>query len=131
MSQYQPGHPAPPQQLPPADPAQYSAPYGSYGHPQYVAAAAAPQKGLSITGLILGIASMIGFSYSGIVPIAGIIISAIALAKEPQGKTMAMWGLILSIASIVFAIIVGILLTFLGVGAALLPFIFIGSSSGP
>lgn len=103
MTSHPPG-PAIQQQLPPAPAApapDQLFPQQPYGVPVVVA----PPKGLSITGLVLGIASMLGFSYTGLVPIAGIIVSAIAMNKEPAGKPMAIWGLVLSIASIVFAIV--------------------------
>ncbi|WP_405219377.1 hypothetical protein [Agrococcus sp. Ld7] len=71
--------------------------YGNY------AAAASTSKKLSMWGLILGISSIIIPIW--INAIAGAVLSGIGLAKEPQGKTMAIWGLVTSVLGFIWAFI--------------------------
>jgi hypothetical protein len=75
--------------------------YASYG--SYAAAPASTERKLALWGLILGISSIV-------IPlvvnaIAGGILSGIGLAKEPAGKTMAIWGLVTSILGFIWAFI--------------------------
>lgn len=66
-------------------------------------------KGLSITGMILGIASIIGFGFFILPQIAGIIVSHLGWSKEqPQGKGFAITGLILNYFSLLIWGIVAI-----------------------
>ncbi|MCR8670544.1 DUF4190 domain-containing protein [Agrococcus sp. HG114] len=69
-------------------------PAGSYAY------GAAQPKTLSIVSLVLGLASIfIGGSI--LVPIAGIIVGVMARKREPAGRTMALWGIWLSVAMLV------------------------------
>lgn len=70
--------------------------YGGY-------AAASTSKKLSMWGLILGISSIIIPIW--INAIAGAVLSGIGLAKEPQGKTLAIWGLVTSVLGFIWAFI--------------------------
>lgn len=71
--------------------------YGNY------AATASTSKKLSMWGLILGISSIIIPIW--INAIAGAVLSGIGLAKEPQGKTLAIWGLVTSVLGFIWAFI--------------------------
>lgn len=96
-----------------AAPQQYGLPYGQpmvqqpypqqyapFGAPVYQAP---PARGLSITGMVLGIASVGLFMWAFLLPpLAGLVFSIIGLIKEPQGKGMAITGLILSGAGLLF-----------------------------
>lgn len=91
----------------PADPAQsgyqpYQQPAGQqqYG---YAAASTSTSKKLSMWGLILGISSIIIPIWLN--AIAGGVLSGIGLAKEPQGKMMAIWGLVTSVLGFIWAFI--------------------------
>lgn len=72
-----------------------SNPYGG-GYAPYGAPAAPPStsRTLSLWGLILGISSIV--LPLGLNAIAGGVLSGMGLAKEPRGKTMAIWGLVTS-----------------------------------
>ncbi|RWR19410.1 DUF4190 domain-containing protein [Agrococcus lahaulensis] len=60
---------------------------------------ASQARTMSIWGLVLGIS---GFILPWFVnSIVGIVLSGIGLAKEPRGKSLAVWGLIVSIVSLV------------------------------
>jgi hypothetical protein len=72
--------------------------YGGYGAPP-----ASSSRKLSMWGLILGISSIIIPIW--INAIAGGVLSGIGLAKEPAGKTMAIWGLVTSILGFIWAFI--------------------------
>ncbi|WP_394163190.1 DUF4190 domain-containing protein [Galactobacter valiniphilus] len=72
----------------------YPPQFAPYGAPIYQAP---PARGLSITGMVLGIASMGLFLWAFLVPpVVGLIFSILGLIKEPRGKGMAITGLILS-----------------------------------
>ena len=72
--------------------------YGAYG-----AAPVSTERKLSVWGLILGISSIVIPLF--INAIAGGILSGIGLAKEPAGKTMAIWGLVTSILGFIWAFV--------------------------
>ncbi|GAA3598250.1 hypothetical protein GCM10022198_23150 [Klugiella xanthotipulae] len=118
---------------PPAPPQHYLQPYPQqypqqpgYGQPTttYVTATfPAPQpKGLSITAMILGIASFV-FGFTFLVPVAAIIFGIIGRSREPAGRGMATTGIVLGIVCLVFNLLMSIL--FFGAFAAL-----IGMSTG-
>lgn len=72
----------------------------SYGVPVYrapsYAAAPQPQRGLSITALVLGLCSAVFGWTLVVVPLIGIVFGVLALRREPAGKGMAATGLIAS-----------------------------------
>lgn len=76
-------------------------PYGEATQPMraYETTTAEPRT-LSIVSLVLGLASIF-LGISILVPIAGIVVGVMARKREPAGRTMAMWGIWLSIVSLV------------------------------
>ncbi|WP_306233125.1 DUF4190 domain-containing protein [Agrococcus beijingensis] len=72
-------------------------PYGVpvYRAPVY-AYAPPPQRGLSITALVLGICSAVFAWTLVVVPLIGIVFGFLALRREPAGRAMAITGLITS-----------------------------------
>lgn len=80
-----------------------------------------PPRGLSITSLALGVASVfLGLTF--LVPIAGIVTGVMARKREPAGRTMALWGIWLSVAMLVLGILLwvtvgGIILATFGLAA--------------
>lgn len=70
-------------------------PYGVpvYQTPAY-ASASQPQRGLSITALVLGLCSMLFAWTLVVVPIIGIVFGFIALRREPAGRVMSIIGLV-------------------------------------
>lgn len=121
--------PVPPAYSPTTPPA-----YAPYGAPVYPAAPAPrPTSGLAITSLICGIAGVV--LVWAIIPvlasIAAVITGHMALGqtrRDPAvgGRGMAITGLILGYAMIAIAAftLIGIIISFLFVGAFSLPFIF-------
>lgn len=121
--------PVPPAYSPTTPPA-----YAPYGAPVYPAAPAPrPTSGLAITSLICGIAGVV--LVWAIIPvlasIAAVITGHMALGqtrRDPAvgGRGMAITGLILGYATIAIAAftLIGIIISFLFVGAFSLPFIF-------
>lgn len=121
--------PVPPAYSPTTPPA-----YAPYGAPVYPAAPAPrPTSGLAITSLICGIAGIV--LVWAIIPvlasIAAVITGHMALGQTRRdpgigGRGMAIAGLILGYAMIAIAAftLIGIIISFLFVGAFSLPFIF-------
>ncbi len=64
-------------------------PYGQAGYP-----APAP-KGLSITSMVLGIASLL-MGWTFLMPIAGLVFGIMALKREPSARGMSITGIVLS-----------------------------------
>lgn len=58
------------------------------------APAAAPERTYSILALIAGIASVV-FGQTFLVPAAAIVLGILGLRREPQGRTMSIWGIVL------------------------------------
>lgn len=70
--------------------------------------------GMSITGLVLGIISILGGAFFLIPQIVGVIFSHIGLSREPAGRGMAIAGLVLNylcllgfLALVLFIIVIG------------------------
>ncbi|WP_051389379.1 DUF4190 domain-containing protein [Arthrobacter sp. 35W] len=112
----QPGQPGPYGQQPYA---QQPAPYGQqpyaqqpYGQPAYYAPASTGPKALSITSMVLGLASLVlGFGFLILPQIAGIITGHMAMKKEaPQGKAFYLTGLISSYLALVGYVLVWVLI---------------------
>ena len=141
-----PAHPVQPAPQPtqsyPGAPPTYSAPtpttvpqpgYPLYGAPVYPVTAPRPTSGLAVTSLICGIAGIVLFW--AIVPvlasIAAVITGHMALGltkRDPgiAGRGMAIAGLILGYAMIAIGAftLIGIIISFLFVGAFSLPFVY-------
>lgn len=126
--------PAQNQPIPPAYSPTTPPAYAPYGAPVYPAAPAPrPTSGLAITSLICGIAGIV--LVWAIIPvlasIAAVITGHMALGQTRRdpgigGRGMAIAGLILGYAMIAIAAftLIGIIISFLFVGAFSLPFIF-------
>lgn len=71
---------------------QYAQPQYAYGVPAY---APPPPRGLSITSMVLGLASFV-FGFTFAVPLVGLILGIIALKREPAGRAMSLTGIIVS-----------------------------------
>ena len=102
--------------------ADHQAPYAAYAAP--TATPQSESKTLSITSLVLGLASIV-FSWTFVAPIAGLVVGILALKQEPASKTMAVWGIVLNSVLLAGSVIVGFLAVVFGL--ALLPFAFIGN----
>lgn len=80
---------------------------------------AAESKGLSVTSLVLGIVSIVA-GWTFFVPVVGLVLGLVALRREPRGRTMALWGIVLSAVmlagSLIVALVAGV------IGLALMPF---------
>lgn len=89
--------------------------------PQPVAAAHSPAEstGLSITALVLGILSIVA-GWTFLVPVVGLILGLVALNREPRGRTIAIWGVVLNAVMLAGSLIVGLVAG--AIGLALLPF---------
>lgn len=98
-------------------------PYQQSSTPSYAAgygSAATTSKKLSMWGLILGISSIIIPIW--INAIAGGVLSGIGLAKEPAGKTMAIWGIVTSVLGFIWAFIFWPIVFTIIFAAALAPY---------
>ena len=83
-----------------------------------------PARGLSISSLVIGIVS-IAAGWTLVAPVAGLVLGVMALRREPAGRTLAIWGIVLNGLMLAGAIVfTAIALVF---GLALLPFAFIGN----
>ena len=71
--------------------------YGSPYPPMYGMAGMVqkPKRGLSIAGMVLSLCSIF-FWWTFVVPVLGLVLSCIGLAKEPAGKGMAIAGICVS-----------------------------------
>lgn len=90
--------------------------------PQPPAASAAPTQWLSISALVLGIVSIFA-GWTFVVPAAGLVLGILALKREPTGRTMAIWGIVLN--SVLLAGGVLVALGALAFGLLALPFAFL------
>lgn len=82
----------------------------------------APNSPLAVSSLVLGLVSILA-GWTFLAPLAGLITGILALGREPQARTMALWGIVLNAVMLAGAILVAIIA--LGFGLALLPFAFI------
>lgn len=90
-----------------AAPQQTTVPENPYAVPAPAAPAASASNGFSVSSLVLGIASIpTGLAVAGI---AAIVLGFVARGREPQGRTMANWGIVLGFVGLfgwlIFAII--------------------------
>jgi hypothetical protein len=85
----------------------------------------APVRTLSVTSFVLGLASIV-FGWTFVAPIAGLVLGALALRREPLGRTFAIWGIVLN-AVMLAGVLLGLLLAAVGVGIgfAFLPLAFL------
>ncbi|TFV98701.1 hypothetical protein [Orlajensenia leifsoniae] len=81
-------------------------------------------RGLSISSLVIGIVS-IAAGWTLVAPVAGLVLGVMALRREPAGRTLAIWGIVLN--GLMLAGVVVFTVIALVFGLALLPFAFIGN----
>ena len=88
----------------------------------YQTPTAVPERTLSITSFVLGIASL-AFGWTLIAPVAGLVVGIMALNREPAGRTFAIWGIVLN-ALMLAGVAIGLLVAVVGfgIGLAALPF---------
>ncbi|WP_244256014.1 DUF4190 domain-containing protein [Rathayibacter sp. VKM Ac-2760] len=113
------------EQQPAAQPAaQHPAPYGV---PPVAPAAAtpAPSTPFSLTSLILGVTSVF-FGLTVIAPVAGLIFGILGLRREPTGRTLAIWGIVLNAVMIGLVVLFVVALLFLGL---LVPFVALATGT--
>ncbi|MFT2817799.1 hypothetical protein [Leifsonia sp. A12D58] len=79
-----------------------------------------PSKALGISSLVLGLVSIFA-GWTFLAPIAGLVTGIMALSREPENRTMAIWGIVLNGVILAGAAVVVVLM--LAFGLALLPFI--------
>ena len=112
-----PGYAAPGYATQPAQQGYPPAQQMNYGQPQPPAGysqapyyyAPPPPRGKSLASMIIGIASIVGFSFFVIPQIVGLIIGIIGLRTEPAGRSMAITGIITN-ALCVLGAVIGIVL---------------------
>jgi hypothetical protein len=84
-----------------------------------------PIRTLSTTSLALGVASIV-FGWTLVAPIAGLVVGIMALKREPEGKNLAVWGIVLNAVMLAGAAFFAVLaLVGIGIGFAALPFAFL------
>ncbi|NRD09881.1 DUF4190 domain-containing protein [Rathayibacter agropyri] len=101
---------------PHAEPATaYLPPRPDYGAPPVppAALAPAPSTPFSLTSLILGVTSIF-FGLTVVAPAAGLVFGILGLRREPTGRTLAIWGIVLN------GVMLGIVLLFAVAFVALL-----------
>ncbi|SDR83087.1 DUF4190 domain-containing protein [Agrococcus carbonis] len=98
-------------------------PHAPSAHP-HPAASGGDTKTLSIVSLVLGLASIF-LGISVLVPIAGIIVGVMARKREPSGRAFALWGIWLSVASLVLGLLLWLL-----VGGAILAAVGLAAAAG-
>jgi hypothetical protein len=100
--------------------------YTPYGVPVYHAPVyayePAPQRGLSITAMVLGLCSVVFAWLLVVVPIIGLVFGFVALRREPAGRAMAVTGLITSALGLLWVALFFVLPLFGFVGALLMGF---------
>ena len=98
------------------------APFGEQSPYATPAAPVAESRGFSIASLVLGLVSIVA-SATFFVPIVGLVLGVMALRREPDSRTMAIWGIVLNA-----VMLAGTVLVVFGaalVGLAFLPFAFL------
>lgn len=101
--------------------AQHPSPYGV----PTVAADPAPSTPFSLTSLILGVTSVF-FGLTVIAPVAGLVFGILGLRREPTGRTLAIWGIVLNSVMIGLVALFVVALLFLGL---LVPFVAIATGT--
>ena len=98
------------------------APFGDPNPYATNTAPAAESRGFSIASLVLGLVSIVASS-TFFVPVAGLVLGVMALQREPQSRTMAIWGIVLN--GVMLAGTVLVTIGALVFGLAMLPFAFL------
>ncbi|WP_208544657.1 DUF4190 domain-containing protein [Rathayibacter sp. VKM Ac-2759] len=108
---------------PEPQPQRAQAPYGTPPAPSV--ATPAPSTPFSLTSLILGVTSVF-FGLTVIAPVAGLVFGILGLRREPAGRTLAIWGIVLNAVMTGIALLIVVGLLFFGL---LIPFIALVSGS--
>ncbi|WP_258064292.1 hypothetical protein [Rathayibacter rathayi] len=98
----------------------------SYDTPSFppAAQAPAPSTPFSLTSLILGVISVF-FGLTVIAPVVGLVFGILGLRREPTGRTLSIWGIVLNavMLGIVLLMVIAVLVVVL-----VIPFAATGSS---
>ncbi|NRG41879.1 DUF4190 domain-containing protein [Rathayibacter sp. VKM Ac-2804] len=78
-----------------------------------------------MTSLILGVTSVF-FGLTVIAPVAGLVFGILGLRREPTGRTLAVWGIVLNSVMIGLVALFVVALLFLGL---LVPFVAIATGT--
>ncbi|TQL46783.1 uncharacterized protein DUF4190 [Homoserinimonas aerilata] len=76
------------------------------GQPQPVYFVQAPPRGLSVTSMVLGLASIL-FGFTFLVPLGALIFGIVGLKKEPAGRGMAITGIVIGALFMLFWVLLG------------------------
>ena len=83
---------------------------------------AQPPRGLSIAALALGAGGLVfGWAFLGLPSLAAVVLGHLALRREPEGRSLAVTGLVLGYVGIAAVVGLGVLLVL----SLLLPFAFL------
>ncbi|MWV49461.1 hypothetical protein GRS96_09265 [Rathayibacter sp. VKM Ac-2803] len=78
-----------------------------------------------MTSLILGVTSVF-FGLTVIAPVAGLVFGILGLRREPAGRTLAIWGIVLNALMIGFVALLIVGIAFFGL---LIPFVAIATGT--
>ncbi|MCU1438580.1 MAG: hypothetical protein JWP66_1667 [Naasia sp.] len=85
-----------------------------------------PARTLSIVALLLGIVGLVLGGTFGAAPLAAIVLGHVALRREPDGRPLAITGLVLGYVGVGFVLLVGLFAAL----AMVLPFAFLPLVAG-
>ncbi|MEO6201467.1 MAG: hypothetical protein ABIX44_09915 [Cryobacterium sp.] len=94
--------------------------------PAYVPTTAQPagDGALAVTSLVLGLLSIFA-GWTFLVPLAGLTVGILSLRREPQNRTVAIWGIVLNAVVLAGVVVLALLLLVaIAAGLAVLPFAF-------
>ncbi|WP_241972853.1 hypothetical protein [Cryobacterium cryoconiti] len=77
---------------------------------------------LAVSSLVLGLVSILA-GWTFLVPIAGLVAGILALGREPQARTLAIWGIVLNAVLLAGSLL--LVLLALALGLLALPFAFL------
>ena len=86
------------------------------------ASPAATGGALAMSSLVLGIVSIFA-GWTFLAPLAGLVVGILALSREPQSRTLAIWGIVLNAVMLAGVILFGLAAVVFGLIA--LPFAFL------
>lgn len=77
---------------------------------------------LAVSSLVLGLVSILA-GWTFLVPVAGLVAGILALGREPQARTLAIWGIVLNAVLLAGSLL--LVLLALALGLLALPFAFL------
>ncbi|TFD26935.1 hypothetical protein E3T49_14925 [Cryobacterium cryoconiti] len=77
---------------------------------------------MAVSSLVLGLVSILA-GWTFLVPIAGLVAGILALGREPQARTLAIWGIVLNAVLLAGSLL--LVLLALALGLLALPFAFL------